>query len=107
MNRSPRPLQGGSMRIIHLALAVALLFASASLQASVITYNLTTAENANSGNLNPDGIWTFLAGTTILPYNIIPPTGSCLSAYPGLSSDFAAGNATDRKSVVQGKSVDL
>jgi hypothetical protein len=82
------------MRIIHLALAVALLFASASLQASVITYNLTTAENANSGNLNPDGIWTFLAGTTILPYNIIPPTGSCLSAYPGLSSDFAAGNVT-------------
>ena len=82
------------MRIIHLALAVALLFASASLQASVITYNLTTAENANSGNLNPYGVWTFLAGTTILPYNIIPPTGSCLSAYPGLSSDFAAGNVT-------------
>ena len=42
-----------TIRIIHLALAVALLFASASLQASVITYNLTTAENANSGNLNP------------------------------------------------------
>ena len=82
------------MRIIHLALAVVLLFASASLQASVITYNLTTAENANSGNLNPYGVWTFLAGTTILPYNIIPPTGSCLSAYPGLSSDFAAGNVT-------------
>jgi len=82
------------MPIFHLALALALLFASASLQASVITYNLTTAENANSGNLNPYGVWSFLAGTTILPYNIIPPTGSCLSAYAGLSSDYAVGNVT-------------
>ena len=58
------------------------------------TYNLTAAEDANSGNLNPDGVWTFLAGTTVLPFNIIPASGSCLSGYPGLSSDYAAGNVS-------------
>ena len=82
------------MRVVHLVPFVSLLFAAASLRAGAITYDLTTAEDANSAGSNPDGVWQFLGGTTVLPFHTIPSSGSCLSGYAGLSADWSVGNVS-------------
>lgn len=81
------------MRTILLAsLAIGLPLATVPLTASVITYDLTVDEDANAGNLNPDGVWTFLSGASVLSHTSIPASGSCFSGYAGLSSVYALNN---------------
>jgi hypothetical protein len=64
-------------------------------RAGTITYHLHEAEDANSGGSNPDNAWEFLSGSTVLPFNTIPqPSGSCLSGYPGITTDWSAGNVS-------------
>jgi hypothetical protein len=77
----------------YLQLALAICGFAAHLPADTInTYNLTSAEDANSTGLNPDGPWTFLRGTTVLPYNSNLSGNTCFDASPGITSDWASGN---------------
>jgi hypothetical protein len=58
-------------RTTHAVLVgVVLLLIGASPNAKAGTvYDLTTAEDSNSANSNPQGAWAFLAGTQILPFH--------------------------------------
>ena len=78
--------------------------AAAGSQAGAITYDLTSAEDANRGGLNPSGPWAFLGGTTLLHFTTIPqPSGSCFSGYAGLTTDWSLpGNCIPAFAVASG-----
>ncbi|MGC2421742.1 MAG: hypothetical protein WA405_08850 [Candidatus Acidiferrales bacterium] len=79
--------------VLLAALAVGVLYAAPSPGTGTKTYDLTTAEDSNKSGLNPAGPWWLLSGTTLVPYNKIPePSGSCLSGYPGIKTDWSLGN---------------
>ncbi|HWG21403.1 MAG TPA: hypothetical protein VG225_12805 [Terracidiphilus sp.] len=89
------------MRILPTIVLMALLGVSAVLHgqtldpaatpgAGAVTYDLTTAEDANRGGINPSGPWGLLGGSTVMHFNTIPqPSGSCFSSYAGLTTDWS------------------
>jgi hypothetical protein len=50
---------------------------------------LTAAEDANSANSNPDGVWSLLAGTAVLPFNASISAGCTGGA--GLTGYYSTG----------------
>lgn len=73
--------QIGSLSILALALAT-------SAFAGTLTYDVTADWQNNS---NPNGAWSYLAGSTLLPYQSGLGAGTCFQSAGGIGGGYAPG----------------